>query len=170
MATTDAVSAALVGEMDRLFNDPDAPPPGGVVGPTQLRPGMGLPALDGFDECALAWVMSGVRGKTETFPAMSDAPGCRGRTIVEFSVGVARCSVALGYDGQLPTVEEMEAEYALQEDDKDRLAAATCRAAKQLEDGGYATNVALLPIETYGPEGGTVAVYRTIMIELGKRR
>lgn len=168
MARTDRASAALVKWMDLAFNDSDNAPAGGLSGGCQLRPGMGLPALDNFEECALAWVMSGVRGVTESFPTMSETPGCKGRTVVEFSVGIARCSNALGSDGYLPSIEDMEREYAVQEQDKDRLHTATCRAAGELERGQWATNVALLPIEVYGPEGGTVAVYRTVMIELGR--
>ena len=169
MARTDAAAAALVKWMDRAFNDPDIAPAGGLSGGCQLRPGMGLPALDNFDEeCSLAWVMAGVRGVTEAFPTMSDVASCRGRTVVEFSVGIARCSTALGIDGMLPPLDVMEREFAVQEQDKDRLHTATCRASAELQEAGKATNVALLPIEVYGPEGGTVAVYRTVIIELGR--
>lgn len=170
MATTDLVSASLAEWMDKAFNDPANPPAGGLSGGVQLRPGMGLPALDGFGECSLAWIMSGIRGKTESFPALADHAGCGGRSIVEFSVGIARCSQALGKNGRLPSLSQMESEYAVQEQDKDLLAWATCSAARQLETSQAAGNFALLPIEVYGPSGGTVAVYRTVMIELGRHR
>ena len=170
MSKTDHVSAALVKWMDRAFNDDDAPPAGGVSGGCQLRPGMGLPALDNFDDCVLAWVMAGQRGKTEAFPTMMDYTECQGRPVWEFSVGIARCSTALGEGGYLPTVEEMESEYAIQEDDKDRLEAATCRAVAELKNDNRLLNVALGPIEVYGPAGATVAVFRTVMIEPVKGR
>ena len=165
MAKTDHAAAALVKWMDRAFNDDDAPPAGGVSNGCQLRPGMGLPALDNFDDCVLAWVMSGQRGKTEAFPTMMDATQCNGRPVWEFSVGVARCSDALGDAPYLPSIEQMESEYAVQEDDKDRLEAATCRAVRELQDANRVQNVALGPVEVYGPAGATVAVFRTIIIE-----
>ncbi|MES9219225.1 hypothetical protein ABEQ89_12350, partial [Cutibacterium acnes] len=133
MARTDQVSAALVRWMDKAFNDSEAPPVGGVSGGTELRPGVSLPALDNFDTCVLAWVMSGIRFRTETFPSPAEIPQCGGRLAVEFTVGIARCSEALGDGGVLPSIETMEREFAIQEDDKDRLWAATCRAAKELE-------------------------------------
>lgn len=165
MSKTDHVSAALVKWMDLAFNDADAPPAGGVSDGCQLRPGMGLPALDAFEDCVLAWVMAGHRGKTEAFPTMADYTGCKGRPVWEFSVGIARCSVALGEGGYLPPIEQMESEYAVQEDDKDRLEAATCRALAELKDENRVLNMALGPVEVYGPSGGTVAVYRTIIVE-----
>lgn len=169
MARTDTVTAALVKWMDAAFNDEERPPAGGLSGGCQVRPGMGLPALDNFDTCTLAWVLAGMRGVTSSFPVMDDAPQCGGRMVVEFSVGIARCSTALGDQaGFLPTREQMEAEFAVQEDDKDRLWSATCRAVSELKESYAVTNAALLPIETYGPEGATVAVHRSLILELGK--
>lgn len=170
MAKTDNVAAALVQWMDRAFNDEDKAPAGGLSGGCQLRPGMGLPALDAFDDCVLAWVMAGQRGKTEAFPAMADYTQCNGRPVWEFSVGIARCSTALGEGGFLPDIPTMEGEYAVQEDDKDRLESATCRAVAELKKDNRLLNVALGPVEVYGPAGATVAVFRTIIVEPTKGR
>lgn len=170
MAKTDYAAAALVKWMDKAFNDEEAPPAGGLSGGCQLRPGMGLPALDAFDDCVLAWVMAGQRGKTEAFPTMMDYTQCQGRAVWEFSVGVARCSTALGPDGYLPDIPTMESEFAVQEDDKDRLEAATCQAVAELKKHNRLMNVALGPVEVYGPAGATVAVFRTVIIEPVKGR
>lgn len=166
MARTDRVSEALVRRMDHYFNNADMPPVGGLAGGTQLRPGMGLPPLDAFGDCSLPWVMSGVLGVTTSFPTLDVSSDCRGRIMAEFSVGVARCSVALGDNGELPSLETMEAEYARQEDDKDRLWLATCTAMKELADDFQIKDYALGQVEVHGPQGGTVAVYRTIMVAL----
>lgn len=169
MASTDVFSAELVKWMDKAFNDKRSAPVGGLGGPCQLRPGVSLPALDNFDdECSLVWVMAGTRFNVDTFPTPSDVMRCGTRPTLEFTVGVARCSFALGEGGALPSLEEMEAEYARQEDDKDRLEWAMCKASAALQGNGEALNVALSPVEVYGPEGGTVAVYRSIVVEKGK--
>lgn len=168
MASTDTFAATLVEFMDKAFNNKEAPPVGGLGGLCQLRPGVALPALDNFGECSLVWVMAGTRFMVDSFPTPADFVQCGGRATTEFTLGIARCSTALGEGGQLPTLEDMEAEYARQEDDKDRLEWATCRAKKHLEGTGAALNVALTPVEVYGPEGGTVAVYRSIIIEKGR--
>lgn len=166
MARTDVVAEALTRRMDHYFNNPEMVPVGGLTGAAQLRPGMGLPPLDAFGECSLPWVMAGVRGLSESFPVLDVSADCRGRLVAEFSVGVARCSVALGEDGSLPSLETMEAEYARQEDDKERLWMATCTAMKELADEFKIKDAALGQIDVHGPEGGTVAVYRTIMVAL----
>lgn len=166
MARSDVVAETLVRWMDRAFNDDAAPPVGGLSGGAQLRPGVSLPALDNFDECSLAWVMAGMRFNTETFPTPTEVSRCGSRLVLEFTVGIARCSVALGDGGVLPSLDQMEAEFAAQEDDKDRLWKATCVAAKELRDSGAVINTALYPVEVYGPEGGTVAVYRSLMFEI----
>ena len=138
MAVSDRVSETLVRWMDKAFNDEKVPPVGGLSGGCQLRPGVSLPALDNFEECSLAWVMAGLRFNTTQFPTPAETTKCSSRPVLEFTVGIARCSRALGEDGSLPSLEEMEQEFAAQEDDKDRLWKATCVAMRELRDNGLA--------------------------------
>ena len=166
MALTDEVATALIKAMDDVFNNKDTVPVGGMTGETQLRPGQNLPALDNFGDCSLAWVMAQSRFRTESFPVGAVADSCQARRVVEFSVGVARCSEALGMGGSLPTVDIMAEEYAVQEDDKDRVEWAVCRAASKLKRDGIVRNVGYYPVDVYGPEGGTVAVYQSVVFEL----
>lgn len=166
MARTDRVAECLARWMDKAFDNEEAPPVGGVSGGVELRPGVSLPALDNFGECSMAWVMAGMRYRTEVFPTPVESSVCGGRLVCEWTVGVARCSEALGEGGVLPSRETMEGEFAVQEDDKDRLWWATCGAARELEREGVVVNVAMWPVEVYGPEGATVAVYRSLAFEL----
>lgn len=170
MARTDHISAALVGWMDKAFNNPDKPPVGDLSGGAQLRPGVGLPALDNFDDCTMAWVMAGTRGKTDAFPTMADYTQCGAQPVYEFLIGIARCSEALGEGGRLPDLDTLESEFAVQEDDKDRLEIASCQAVKELQADNRIIDYALAPIETYGPMGATVAVYRTILVMPTRRK
>lgn len=170
MAHTDLVAASLVKHMDAAFNDPQSPPVGDLAGPTQLRPGWGLPALDNFEDCAMAWVLAGTRSRTQSFPTISDVVRCDGSRLWEFSVGVARCSVALEEGARLPSLETMEAEYATQEDDKDRLEYAVCQAMDDLGRRNIIANYAFGPVEVYGPQGATIAVHRTILVTPTGRR
>lgn len=166
MALTDYVAAELVKYMDRAFNTPDAPPVGDLSGGTQLRPGNGLPGLDNFEDCTMAWVTAGARGKTTSFPTIAEVANCEARDVFEFSIGIARCSTALEPDGgYLPSIETMEHEFAVQEDDKDRLQWVTCNAQRALEKENRIIGWAPSYIDVYGPEGATIAVYRSIMVE-----
>lgn len=167
MAGFHDVADELLTLMGQAFNPADEArtPVGGAVVP-EFRPGENIPALDAFGECALAWVTAGSRWRTDSFPAVSPAARCGGRRVGAFMVGVARCSVALDDGGQLPSQEQMAREFGVQEDDKDRLELVACKAAQRLVRAGVASNVAVDPVMVYGPEGGTVAVYVTVTVEL----
>lgn len=167
MAGFHDVADELLGLMAEVFNPADEArtPVGGAVVP-EFRPGENIPALDAFGECALAWVTAGSRWRTSSFPAVDPAVVCGGRRVGSFVVGVARCSVALDDGGQLPSQEQMAHEFGVQEDDKDRLELVACQARRRLVNRGVALNVGWDPVMVYGPEGGTVAVYVQITVEL----
>lgn len=165
MSRSDSHVAALLSNMNLAFNNSKEPPAGGLV-EAQVRPGDLIPALDNFDECALAWVLAGSRFPTTSFPTIDTVADCRARQVFEYSIGIARCSQALDDNGYLPSLETMEAEFAVQEDDKDRLDAVVCRTIRQLKREYSGINFARGAIETYGPQGGTVAVHTSLSIEL----
>lgn len=171
MAKTDYAVAEIVRQLEHVFNSDRARPVGGLTGECQLRPGMVLPPADNFGDCeSMLFLIAQSRFKTESFPSAVIASNCRGRLVAEFTAGVIRCSQALGYDGGLPSAETMASEFATQEDDKDRLWFALCQAGGALVEDDRAVNVGFGPVEVLGPEGGSVAVYQQIIIELRKTR
>lgn len=153
---------ALGAALDARFNDATRPPLGGVPGPVEFRPGLNVPALDNWGTCSMLWVTAGRRWRSQTFPVSAEGQRCEGGTVLEVTVGVARCSNALGELGDPPTVEHMAQEMDVQEDDKDRLEAAVCSALNGLRRDLHVTDWARGPVDTIGPEGGTVAVFITL--------
>lgn len=158
---------ALGGALEDVFNRPDAPPLGGVTGPVEYRPGLLIPALDQWGDCSMLWLTAGRRWRSSTFPATGDVQDCRGQLVLEATVGVSRCSTAFGDErGNAPSAETLAAEMDVQEDDKDRLEVAVCRAMGRLREERHIGAWSRGPVEVQGPEGGTVAVYVTLTAQM----
>ena len=160
---------ALGGALEQSFNDPEKAPLGGVTGPVEYRPGLLVPALDNWGTCSMLWVTAGRRWRSTTFPGMTEHQTCQGQPVLEVTVGVARCSTAFGDEhGNPPSPEMLAAEMDVQEDDKDRLEIAVCSAMRRLTGDRHIANWSRGPVDVQGPDGGTVAVYMTIMAAMTK--
>lgn len=161
------VIGALGAALDERFNDADAPPLGGVAGAVEYRPGLLVPALDNWGTCSMLFVTAGRRWLSKTFPALTEHQTCAGVPVLELTVGVARCSSAFGDEnGNPPSPDTLAGEMDVQEDDKDRLEAAVCSAMKRLRDDHHVSAWSRGPVDVQGPEGGTVAVHVTLLVQL----
>ena len=160
---------ALGGALEQSFNDPEKAPLGGVTGAVEYRPGLLVPALDNWGTCSMLWVTAGRRWRSTTFPGMTEHQTCQGQPVLEVTVGVARCSTAFGDEhGNPPSADTLGRELDVQEDDKDRLERAVCVAMARLREERHMANWSRGPVEVQGPEGGTVAVYVTLLVQMTK--
>lgn len=170
MSRTSAVTALIGHELNTVFNDADNPPQGGVTGELEFRPGVLVPALDNWGTCSLLFLTTGGRWRTDQFPTVMDAGRCGGMYLTEVTVGVSRCSNAFGDSrGNPPPPGQTAAEFEVQEDDKDRLEIALCRAMGRLQEQGLIDQWSRGVMHTQGPEGGTVAVYCTVIVAITKK-
>lgn len=170
MSRTSSVTAMLAFETNKVFNDDTKPPVGGVTGELEFRPGVLVPALDNWDTCSLLFLTTGGRWRTDQFPAVQAVGGCSAMYVAELTVGVARCSQAFGDSrGNPPGPGVTSAEFEVQEDDKDRLEIALCRAMARLRDQGLIEHWVKGVTHTQGPEGGTVAVHATVTVSITKK-
>ena len=160
---------AVGGAAEELFTREDAPPLGGVTGPVEYRPGLLVPALDNWGPCSMLFVTAGRRWVSNTFPGLTEHQTCAGSPVLEVTVGVARCSSAFGDEhGNPPSADTLGRELDVQEDDKDRLERAVCVAMARLREQRHVSNWSRGPVEVQGPEGGTVAVYVTLLVQMTK--
>lgn len=166
MSRTTSVVSMLTHEANKVFNRPDDPPVGGVTGPLGVKPGVLVPALDNWDDCSQLFLTTGSRWRSQSFPQPDPMGACGGMYVAEFTVGVARCSQAFTEDNRLPSDEDLEREFTVQEDDKDRLEISICRAMGHLKDQGLISHFSRGPVHTQGPEGMTVAVYCTVTVAI----
>lgn len=168
MARSDRLVATLLEALRVLFTtDGENAPVGGITGQPQLRAGDGVPALDNFDECSLLFLNITGRYRTTQFPQQAiENAHCGTSFVLEVQIGVARCSVALDYAGNLPDAATMEAEFNAQEDDADRLDRALCVTAREAQRNNIIHDWAPQATEVVGPEGGTVAVVSKALFHL----
>ena len=159
--------------MDRYLNgenEHDNEPYGGKTGKCQHRGGLLVP-MDGFmdpgnpgrhrhkkPECpSISFVNVLRQWRTDSFPAEAgQVMPCGGSLAVLLQFGVARCSQAMDDRGNPPTVERMEHEALVLEDDAERMFAALCHATREAKRQELIEAAVIHPWEPVGPEGGVV--------------
>jgi len=161
--------------MDRYLNGENEhgnEPYGGVTGKCQHRGGLLVP-MDGFADMAddgswahrhkepscptIAFVNVLRQWKTDSFPAEGgQVMPCGGSRAVLLQAGVARCSQAMDDHGNPPSVERMEHEALVLEDDADRLFTAMCHATREAKKLELIDASVIHPWEPVGPEGGVL--------------
>ena len=139
------------------FTNPQSP----VIPRILQRPRPGEPPCK-----TLLWVNVLRRYRTRNFPVEDASAGCGGALCVVVQVGAARCAAVLDEYGNPPDAAVMEREALMLLDDADRLEAALCRAAGDLESGGLVNQTVIGGWEPIGPMGGITSGVMTAWFEI----